>query len=83
MISPDEDDWLVHDQCNTALYMTQYFNMFWFWMFCDLMTTIIAIIYPSLSQMKRYIAVWHHPHKKSLLFFCGGETQHTHCPFPG
>lgn len=51
MISPDED-WLQNDKCSTALYMTQFFDTFEFWMFCAPMITIIAIIYPSPSQVK-------------------------------
>lgn len=30
MVYPGEDDWLVNDKCSTALYVTQYFNMFEF-----------------------------------------------------
>lgn len=79
MISPDEDDWLINDKYNTAIYMTQYFNMFEFWMFCNPTITIIAIIYPSPSQMKGCIACFTSPPQKKR----GLEKHSTHCPFPG
>lgn len=44
--------------------MTQYFNMFEFWMFCNPTITIIAIIYPSPSQMKGCIACFTSPPQK-------------------
>lgn len=64
MISPDEDDWLVNGKCNTALYITQYFNMLEFGIFCYPMITIIAIIYPSPSQIKGCIAWFTSPPQK-------------------
>lgn len=83
MISPDED-WLVNDKCSTALYMTQFFNTFEFWMSCAPVITIIAIIYPGPSRMKGcffFFLFLHHPQRLEKAHTLSFPRLRIHNPF--